>query len=85
MCTTIDQLFWCALASDICLENPLSASVYFNCSMGRLTLASDADLIGRIALSGKFPLPPVRGTEGLKLQATLQKTLNSASQTVEAP
>jgi RNA polymerase sigma-70 factor (ECF subfamily) len=53
--------------------------------MGRLTLASDADLIGRIALSGKFPLPPVRGTEGLKLQATLQKTLNSASQTVEAP
>jgi RNA polymerase sigma-70 factor (ECF subfamily) len=48
---------------------------------GRATLASDADLIGGIALSRSFDLLPARRTEEREMQGALQSTFHSVSAT----
>ena len=53
-------------------------------SYGRITLASDADLIGGIALSGNFDLLPARRIEEVGMQGALQSNFPGVSATAEA-
>lgn len=53
-------------------------------SDGRVTLASDADLIGGIALSGNFDLLPARRLEEVEMQGALQSNFSGVSATAEA-
>jgi RNA polymerase sigma-70 factor (ECF subfamily) len=46
-------------------------------------LASDADTVIRIALSGEFDLLPVRRAEGMQIEGSLQNTSDSVSQKVD--
>ena len=51
---------------------------------GRVALATDADLIGGIALPGNFDLLPARRTEELEMQGALQSAFHSVSGPAEA-
>ena len=53
-------------------------------SLGRVALATDADLVGGIALSGNFGLLPARRTEEREMQGALQSTFHSVSATARA-
>jgi RNA polymerase sigma-70 factor (ECF subfamily) len=50
-----------------------------------LPVASDADPLSGIALSGKFDLSPVRRSERLEMQYALHDTLDAVSHSVRAP